>query len=452
MNHLPMDYDIPLIKRQLQQLGELRDAGALTPEQYEQSKTLLERRILDRVLSDDFASPAPVPLPEPELAAAPLAGHTPEGASTPPLPNAVEPIARPEGLDHKAPAGPGRPSRTMLAALAAGVLVVAGAGYWWTARPLAGNTAGTEPEAAAAPHDTSADQMGAMIDKLAARLKDNPNDAAGWGMLARSFSVVGRTDEAVAAYAKAAEIGKDDAALLADYADALAVKNNRTLTGEPMKLVERALKADPRNVKALALAGTDAFNRKDYLAAVKAWEQVVEFGGADNLFVQQVQGSLGEARQLAGLPPAPKPATQSLADFAGGAAPAPAAAASASKPAPASANATVRGVVTLAAALASKAAAGDTVFVTARAPEGSRMPLAIIRKQVKDLPLSFVLDDSLAMSPAARLSGASKVIVTARVSKSGNAMPQPGDLVGQSAPIAVGTTNLALEIHETVKP
>jgi cytochrome c-type biogenesis protein CcmH len=94
----------------------------------------------------------------------------------------------------------------------------------------------------------------------------------------------------------------------------------------------------------------------------------------------------------------------------------------------------------------------DTVFIFARAAEGSRMPLAIIQKQVKDLPFKFALDDSTAMSPAAKISGAGKVIVGARVSKSGNATPQPGDLSGQTAAIAVGTAGIQLEIKDLVKP
>jgi cytochrome c-type biogenesis protein CcmH len=108
--------------------------------------------------------------------------------------------------------------------------------------------------------------------------------------------------------------------------------------------------------------------------------------------------------------------------------------------------------VTLSAALAKQAQPDDTVFVFARAAEGSRMPLAIMRKQVKDLPITFTLNDSMAMSPATALSTASKVIVGARVSKSGNAVPQPGDLAGQSAPVNVGTSGLKIEIKEAVKP
>jgi cytochrome c-type biogenesis protein CcmH len=150
--------------------------------------------------------------------------------------------------------------------------------------------------------------------------------------------------------------------------------------------------------------------------------------------VNQIEPAIAEARNLAGMPPAAKPldaAPQATAAAGAGA---------------------VSGTVTLSAALAKQAQPDDTVFVFARAAEGSRMPLAILRKQVKDLPITFTLNDSMAMSPASALSTQSRVIVGARVSKSGNAMPQPGDLSGQSAVVSVGATGLQIEIKEAIKP
>jgi cytochrome c-type biogenesis protein CcmH len=190
------------------------------------------------------------------------------------------------------------------------------------------------------------------------------------------------------------------------------------------------------------LAGTHAFNTKDYANAVKVWEKMVEISPPGNAFTQQVEPAIAEARKLAGMPAAAKPLDSIL--------PGKAATKAGSIAAPN--GATVSGTVTLSVALAKQAQPEDTVFVFARAPEGSRMPLAILRKQVKDLPLTFKLDDSMAMSPANALSTASKIIVSARVSKSGNAMPQPGDLTGQTAPVDVGATGLKIEIKETVKP
>jgi len=293
--------------------------------------------------------------------------------------------------------------------------------------PGAGTTEGTSGAA----HATDSEQIAAMTEKLAARMKEQPDDAEGWAMLARSYSVLGKHPEALKAYEKAVGLRKDDATLLADYADSLAVKNNRALDGEPMKQVERALKLDPRNLKALSLAGTHAFNKKDYAGAVRNWEKVVQFGAADNTLVQQIQPGLAEARSLAGLPAVPSldPGKDAVP-----------------------AGATVSGTVTLAPELRKLAQPEDTVFVFARAAAGSKMPLAILRKQVKDLPLQFTLDDSMAMTPANAISGVPQVIVGARVSKSGNAMPQPGDLSGQTGAIKVGATGLKLEIKETVKP
>jgi cytochrome c-type biogenesis protein CcmH len=238
-------------------------------------------------------------------------------------------------------------------------------------------------------------------------------------------------------YEKAIALRGDDAALMVDYADSLAMNNNRSLAGEPMKWVDKALKLDPNNLKGLSLAGTAAFLSGDYAGAVKYWEKVVAIGPADSVFVQQVQGGIAEARELGKLPAA-KPLAQAPE------APAEAPVALSGK--------TVSGTVSLAPALAKLASPDDTVFVLARAAEGRGMPLAILRKKVSDLPITFTLDDSSSMSPAATLSAAGSVMVVARISKSGNAMPQAGDMSGQTGPIAVGTSQLKIEIRDVFKP
>lgn len=111
----------------------------------------------------------------------------------------------------------------------------------------------------------------------------------------------------------------------------------------------------------------------------------------------------------------------------------------------------ISGTVALAPALALKARANDTVFVFARAVDGPPMPLAVIRKQVKDLPLQFTLDDSMAMWPAAKVSAYPRVVVTARVSKSGEGQPRPGDLQGESPVVAAGVSGLRIEIGTVVE-
>jgi cytochrome c-type biogenesis protein CcmH len=304
---------------------------------------------------------------------------------------------------------------------------------------VAESAEGAEAGAVSAEQQAASDQIVAMVDKLAQRLKEQPGDAEGWTMLARSYSVMGRNDDAIDAYAKAIALRKDDASLMADYADALALKNNRNLDGEPMVWVERALKLDPKNLKALALAGVYAYDRKDYAGAIKQWEKVVQYGAPDNPFVVQFGPAIAEARAQAGLPPA-APANV------------PAPSAANAKTASPVAGASVSGRVVLSAALAAQAQPQDTVFVFARPASGTGMPLAVLRKQVKDLPFEFKLDDSMAMSPANALSGAGSVVVSARISKSGNAFPQPGDLMGQTAPVAVGAQGLQITIDQAVKP
>lgn len=422
-----MTTTIDSIKQQLAQLKELHASGVLPDADFAEGRVILERRILDLVLAGTElpTSAANTSPAAPDVVQAPAA-HTPAVATAASADMAV-PAAKPSGL--------------LLAGLALAVLVLAGGGYLWKGMPTPPKATQGEaaqalgPDGQAAPHATNSDQIAAMTEKLAERLKAKPEDVEGWSMLARSYSVLGKHAEALKAYEKASNLRKDDPTLLADYADSLAVNSNNSLEGEPMKLVERALKLDPKNLKALYLAGTYAFNKKDYANAVKIWEKLAEVGPPGNAFVREVESAIAEARSLAGLPAAAKPLD------------------GAPKTGAASNNGTVSGTVTLSAAMAKQAQPDDTVFVFARAAEGSRMPLAILRKQVKDLPLRFSLNDSMAMSPASALSGASsKIIVGARVSKSGNAMPQPGDLMGQSAPVDVGASGLQIDIKEAVKP
>jgi cytochrome c-type biogenesis protein CcmH len=342
------------------------------------------------------------------------------------------------------PAATARPSGRLLAGVALFVLVFGGGAY-----ALLGNHAGwnvgpgDSGEVAAqdgAPHATDKAQIEAMIARLAERLKEKPDDAEGWAMLGRSYTAQGRYADALPAYKKAHELQPQDAQAMADYADGLAMVNNRSLEGEPEKLVMQAIKLDPANVKALALAGTVAFNHADYKAAIGYWDRAIKASGPDSSLGGQLQGAIDEARKRAGLPPV-APAAPGAAPAAGGSA----------EPDAATASATVAGRVTLRADIKSKVSPDDTVFIYARAPSGSRMPLAILRKKVSDLPLDFSLDDSMSMSPAARLSSTPQVVVGARISKTGNAIPAPGDWEVLSAPVALGKRDLRLEIGEPVR-
>ena len=295
-----------------------------------------------------------------------------------------------------------------------------------------GNPRAALPPAAdgANPHGMSVAQFEALVARLAARMKDNPEDAEGWMMLGRSYAVMGRFVDSSEAYAKAVARMPKDAQLLADYADALAMAQGRTLKGEPEKLLLRALSIDPNNVKALVLAGTAALGRNDRAAAIRHWERALGALPAESDTAQRLRASIAKAR-------APGEEVQ-VAERG------PSRVTQAAKPAPGSAR--VSGVVRIAPKLAGKVAPDDTVFIFARAAEGPRMPLAVLRKQGRDLPVQFTLDDSMAMAPQMRLSAFPRVVIGARVSKSANASAQPGDLQGSSAPVGVGAERVDVTI------
>lgn len=377
------DSAVAALRQQIDQLAALHAAGALGKAQHDQARAVLEKRLADALV----AAPATIPAP--------------------------------------------RPAKALLGGLAGFVGVVAIAGYAWLGTPQALDPAAAGAAAAGGDQTVTVEQIDAMIEALAARLKERPNDADGWMMLGRSYAALGRHEQAVPAFKQAMPLRPDDAGLIADYADALAMVNGRSLEGEPSRLIEQALKVDPNNLKGLSLAGSVAFNRKDYAQALRHWEKLAQLAPTSEI-AQQLQGSIDDARRRAG-----------------GAVAAPTQAPAAAAPPPLPGTA-VSGTVTLAPALAAKARPDDTVFIFARAAEGPRMPLAILRKQVKDLPLSFTLDDSMAMTPAARLSSVPRVVVGARVSARGEATPQPGDLQGYSAPVAPGAVGLKIQISEVV--
>ena len=289
------------------------------------------------------------------------------------------------------------------------------------------------PAPAADPaHALSSEQIEKMVERLAERLKGDPGNTEGWVLLGRSYSAFGRFKESADAYARAATLRPDDAQLLADYADALGMALGRKLEGEPAKLIARALEIDPRNLKALALAGTGAYERKDYKGAAAYWERMLPLVEPDSDDARSIRANVEEARSLAQGRVAekrPEP-TQPAA------------------PAP---SAALRGDVRLSPELAAKAAPGDTVFIFARAAQGPQMPLAVLRKQVRDLPVAFALDDSMAMSPAMMLSGFAEVVVGARVSKSGDVAAKPGDLQGQSTPVASNANGVTVVIDSVVR-
>lgn len=269
-------------------------------------------------------------------------------------------------------------------------------------------------EAAANP---AAHDVDAMVTQLEERLGKNPDDAKGWVMLARSYYSLKRYSEAAQAFAKGEKGSEKDADYWADYADALASANERNVVGKPEELLRKALELNPNHPKALWLSGTGAMQRKDKEQALGYWRRLYALMPPESRDAQMI------AATIAQLDPSGAPAR--VTDTA---------AQSTSAPAPA-ATVQIRGHVSLDPKLLSAANPEDTLFVFAKAASGPPMPLAVVRKQVKDLPFDFVLNDAMAMMPQMKLSNFEDVVVSARVSKSGGAVAASGDLESGKTPV-----------------
>jgi cytochrome c-type biogenesis protein CcmH len=155
------------------------------------------------------------------------------------------------------------------------------------ARPAAQQPGGRTPE-----------QIEANVAGLAKKLQANPNDAQGWVTLARSYSSMEKFGESAGAYAKATELNPKDAELWAEYAFVSAMASNQQLEGRPTELIEQALKIDPDNAKALQLAGTAAFQARDYKKAIDYWQRVLARVPADSEVARMIQGRIEEAKSL----------------------------------------------------------------------------------------------------------------------------------------------------------
>ena len=281
-------------------------------------------------------------------------------------------------------------------------------------------------------HALSPQQIQAMAAKLAERLQNNPDDGEGWLMLGRSYAVLGRYPESAAAFGRATTLLPPSANMLADYADIMAMAQGRKLSGEPEKIIARALSIDPRHIKSLALAGSVAFERGDFGSAIQQWRTILTLVPPDSSVAQSIGKSIADAENRMGVSRVPT-------------------AGAAVTPPVASAAASVSGTVVLAPELAGKIPADGTLFVFARAVDGSRIPLAMARINPATMPHAFKLDDSMSMAPNMRLSSAKSVVIGARVSRSGEALAKSGDFEGFSAPVTVGASGVVVTIGGVVK-
>jgi cytochrome c-type biogenesis protein CcmH len=260
--------------------------------------------------------------------------------------------------------------------------------------------------ASADPETPSVPDINLMIAGLAERLKADPNDAQGWLMLGRSYKYLEQYPQAVDAFANAYRLLGDQAEVMLLYAEAIAYGNNKNLTGKPAELITKALALEPENLNALWLGGMVKAQQNDSPAAIKMWrklEALLPPGSEARHEMQTLLAKMGS--------PVSKGAGQS--------------AQTSNK-----STVSVDVDVSLAPALQKSVKPADTVFIYAQALSGPKMPIAIVRKQVADLPVTVNLNDTMAMMPEVKLSNFDKVKLLARISKSGNAMTQAGDLLG----------------------
>jgi len=303
-------------------------------------------------------------------------------------------------------------------------------------------TGGAVQAIAAAESDTPSipgkHSLEAMVALLAEKMQQDPGNVEGWTLLGRSYVAMNRFNDAADAYRHALQLSADDPEVLSSYADVLVAVNNGAFTDEVGQLLDKALAIDPHHPKSLWLRGHWRFRHNDYAGAIEDWKAVMLAlpPGDENLAtieqqIRTAQSRLGQPLDEI-VPAAAQPDTSGSTKVAGGG--------------------SVRVRVSLDPALKDKASPDDTLFIYARAVQGPRMPLAIVRKRVADLPVDVTLDDSMAMSPAMVLSRFSKVMVGARISKSGQAMPASGDLQGSVSPVSTDGAEVAITINEEVTP
>lgn len=381
---------LSVYRQQFAELEQDHKNAMLTDEQYQQSKRELERRLLDETGPAEAASPS-----------------------------RLWPVN----------------NRAVGVALAVIIPVISGLLYleWGNQQAIILSTV-SSPAAQGRPDYTqpASEWLDALSERLKKRLEQSPDDGVGWALLARSYVEIGRHADAASIYEKAMQSIPDDPQMLVDYADVLGMLNGRKLAGKPEQLIQQAIKIDPNHVKALMLAGTVAFDRKEFGRAAQYWERASANLSAevDGNVRQELLSGIAEAKGLAdGKPviaksvalvvPSTKPGGQAAA---------------------------ISGTVSLAPGLTGKGASTDTLFVFARAMNGPPMPVSIVRATKQDLPFTFRLDDSTSPMPSRKLSDVDSVVIVARLSKSGQAMPQSGDLEGMSQPVKSGESKITVVI------
>lgn len=291
--------------------------------------------------------------------------------------------------------------------------------YMWVGEPEALN-----PLALKTPDQVDPKDLVKMAQTLAEKLQAKPDNLQGWVMLGRTYRTLENFDAALKAYDSALKLSADDDLKL-ERIEIIAMQRQGRFEGEPWNVIREVLQRDPQHFGALLTAGSASYAEGKFADALKYWEQARKPLDANNPDLEGLESAIATVRERLGMPPtkATPAATSGL---------------------------NVTGQVILSASLKSKASPNDVVFIYATPANGDRMPLAIFKTTVSQLPFNFTLDDSTAMAPDRKLSAAGEVMVKVRVTKSGNAMPQSGDLSGSLGPVKVGAKGLKLEIKDQI--
>ncbi len=403
--------NVVVYREQLAELERDRQQGLLSELEYTQARDELSRRLLEDA---DRAADTGTRLTSRERAAAD-------------------------------PAAPRR-SRRWLALGLALYVPLAGLGlYGWLGQPLALDPVALsqgQPD-----HTVDPRKLTEMVAKLEQRLSDEPQQLEGWIMLARVQRARERFEESAQAYARALRLSANDDVAI-ERAEVLA-RGRGSFEGEPWQIIQGVLKADPDHEAARLLAGSAAYSEGRYAVALMHWKRVQSRMAVDAPDKAELDDAIAQAEAKLGTQPGGPVGVPNAEQAAGRAPPASVAQGTGTSAGPVASSASTRitGRVVLAPALTAKVSPGDTVFIYATPTQGSRMPLAIVRTTVGQLPFNFVLDESTAMNPQVSLAGQTQVTLRARISSTGNAMSQPGDLGVMKTPVSVGATGVELKIE-----
>lgn len=245
-----------------------------------------------------------------------------------------------------------------------------------------------------------------MLTQLEQRMINNPDDIDGWLMLTNSYTALERYPDALRAVNNLYRLRSEDPTVMLRYAEILSMTNDGVFAGRPTELINEALRLDPENPNGLWFAGLAANERGEIDKAVEYWQQLIPKFEDGSEQQQQVKKFIQIISPQTVVEENETPSSKDKPEY------------------------KIQVNVSLSDELIHEARSDDTVFIYAQAISGPPMPIAVVRKKVSDLPLLATLNDSMAMMPSNKLSDHAQVKLTARISKSGNAIPEPGDLIG----------------------